>query len=127
MPLGAAPSVREDVPVADEPVEPVGDEWAEAMVVAHFSVPQELDAGDLLDAMWPVEERAMIAIEESGLGYIDGNGIGAGEYDLYFYGADHEAVWELLEPILREAPLPLRSVTLRPAGDPVEQTVLLDG
>ena len=89
----------------------------EDLVLVVFSLDAEFGDESTLEEMWPVEDRAIEALEASGLGYIDGNEIGASEYALYFYGADREAMWRLLEPIMREAPIPLSRVELWPPGD----------
>lgn len=96
----------------------------EDLVVVVFALDSEFGGEDLLDAMWPVEEEALAAIEDAGLGYLDGNDVGAGEYSLYFYGDDRARMWELLEPIMRTAPVPLARVELWPSGEGTEPEVL---
>ncbi|MER5918367.1 hypothetical protein ABT124_51215 [Streptomyces sp. NPDC001982] len=48
------------------------------------------------------------AVEAAGVGEVDGNEFGGGEAVLYAYGADAEALFKVMEPILR-------SVLFRPA------------
>ena len=96
----------------------------EDLVLVVFSLDAEFGDESTLEEMWPIEDRAIGALEASGLGYIDGNEIGASEYALYFYGTDREALWRLLEPIMRDAPIPLSRVELRPPGPSAGATVI---
>ena len=79
---------------------------------------------DLLDTMWPTEERAIEALEIAGVGSIDGNSIGDSEYVLYFYGDDRREVWRLIEPIMRDAPVPLSRVELSTSIDDASPDVI---
>ncbi len=96
----------------------------EDLVVAVFTLEAEFGSESLLDDMWPVEERAMEALEHAGAGYIDGNEIGDSEYALYFYGTDREVMWSLLKPVLEDAPIPLTRVALWPPGEAAEPTII---
>ncbi|MFI6485941.1 hypothetical protein [Streptomyces sp. NPDC050564] len=59
-------------------------------------------------------ERAMAAaVEAAGVGEVDGNGFGAGEAELYAYGADAEALFKVMEPTLRSLPFRPAYVVLR--------------
>lgn len=66
-----------------------------------------------MELLQPTEEAAIEALEESGVGYIDGNEIGDHGYELYFVGDDGHAVWSVLEPVLRDSPVPWTRVELR--------------
>ena len=79
---------------------------------------------DLLDIMWPTEERAIAALEPSGVGSIEGNSIGGSEYELYFYGDDRHEVWRLIEPIMRDAPVPVSRVELATSIDDAAPEVI---
>jgi hypothetical protein len=99
------------------------DEWDEFVTVT-FALESEFGDDELLEQMWPIEEQAIEALESAGLGTIDGDDVGGHEYSLWFYGADREAMWDVLEPIMRTAPLPLSRVALWPAGDDTEPEVI---
>lgn len=103
------------------------DLYTEDLVLVVFALDAEFGDENVLETMWPVEQEALIAIERSGLGYLDGNEIGASEYALYFYGDDRAAMWELLEPILRKAPIEIARVELWPPGADAEPEVLTFG
>lgn len=98
--------------------------YIEDLVLVVFALEAEFGDDRTLEQMWEVEDRAAAALETSGAGYIDGNEIGAAEYALYFYGADREAMWQVLEPIMRDAPIPLTRVELWPPGESAEPTVI---
>lgn len=93
-------------------------------VLVVFALQDEFGPENLLDVMWPLEDRAMTAIESAGLGYLDGNEVGDSEYSLYFFGDDREAMWKLLEPIMSTAPYPLARVELWPPGREAEPLVI---
>lgn len=94
------------------------------VVLVVFALREEFGPENLLDIMWPLEERAMTAIESAGLGYLDGNEVGDSEYSLYFFGDDREAMWKVLEPIMTTAPYPLARVELWPPGRDAEPRVI---
>ncbi|MGW1211496.1 hypothetical protein ACWD5F_17890 [Streptomyces sp. NPDC002499] len=70
--------------------------------------------------------RAMAAaVEKAGVGEVDGNEFGGGEAVLYAYGADAEALFEVMEPILRGLPLRPAHVVLRQGSSATESRVEL--
>lgn len=77
-----------------------------------------------MDALLPIEMAAIEALEESGVGSIDGNEIGNHGYELYFVGEDREAIWAVLEPVLRESPVPWTRVELRARLEDPAPTVI---
>ncbi|MFJ4173447.1 hypothetical protein [Microbacterium sp. NPDC089696] len=72
---------------------------------------EEFDLG-LMDDMLQTELAADAALQEAGAGWIDGNAIGRGEYQLYFIGEDPERMWEIIEPIFADAPIAWSRVEL---------------
>lgn len=107
------------IPATAPPAQSSGgedDAYAEDAVVVVFTLDSELLDEELLEAMLPIEQEALRAIEDGGLGYYDGNEIGGSEFALYFYGDDRDAMWALLEPIMRKAPLELARAELWPPG-----------
>src|SRR4051812_28496827 len=72
---------------------------AEHAVLVHIaSLPK--DSG--LDV---IEDPLIEAIDRARVGEFDGNEIGPDEAVLYMYGADGDALWAVVEPVLRAAPL----------------------
>ncbi|MER6108586.1 hypothetical protein [Streptomyces hirsutus] len=89
-----------------------GDE--EHAVIAHF----RLAAGGFGDAdqrerVYEAEEVMAAAVEEVGVGEVDGNEFGGGEVVLYAYGPDADALFKVMEPTLRSLPFRLAHVILR--------------
>lgn len=87
----------------------MSDEW---VVVTFGGATEALPVG-WMDQVLPIEGAAIEALEESGVGYIDGNEIGGHGYELYFVGEDRHAVWSALEPVFRGSPIPWTRVELR--------------
>jgi hypothetical protein len=94
----------------------------EHAVIAHL-IP------DVDDDDWGVdlvEDPLIEAIEEAGVGEFDGNLLGPGEVELYAYGPDADALFEVMEPILRAVPLKAGSYAVKrygAAGDPEAREV----
>ncbi|MFJ8996392.1 hypothetical protein ACIRQH_39080 [Streptomyces sp. NPDC102279] len=53
------------------------------------------------------------AIEGAGVGEFDGNEFGGGEVALFAYGPDADALFAVMEPVLRDLPLRPAHVVLR--------------
>jgi hypothetical protein len=69
---------------------------------------QAVIASLIPDADWDVfevEDRLIEAIEKEGVGEFDGNLLGPGSVELYAYGPDADALFEVMDPILRSVPL----------------------
>jgi hypothetical protein len=67
-----------------------------------------------------VEDPLIEAIEEAGVGEFDGHDIaldGSGEVILYAYGPDADALYEVMEPILRAVPLKDGSYAVKRYGE----------
>lgn len=60
-----------------------------------------LDATELPDEFWQLNERLYDELERSGIGEFDGNEIGDGEATLFAYGSDADRLFKVMEPILR--------------------------
>lgn len=106
------------------PDEQSGDPYTDDMVLVAFRLDSNPRDVDVVEQMLPIEQRAIEALDESGIGYYDGNEFGDGEFALYFFGADREAMWKLLEPIVSEAPYPLDRAELWPPGSDSEPDVI---
>lgn len=93
-----------------------GDQW----VVVSFDGSEEQFPLATMDALLATELAADEALALAGLGTIDGNEIGDHGYQLFFVGSDRNRMWEVLEPVFAEAPLPWTRVELftSPDGDP---------
>jgi hypothetical protein len=66
-------------------------------VIATFLSDDEWDVYD-------VEDQLIEAIGKAGVGEFDGNLMGPGEVVLYAYGPDADALFDVMEPILRAVP-----------------------
>ena len=60
-----------------------------------------IDATDLSDEFWQLNERLYEEVERSGAGEFDGNEIGEGSAILYAYGPDADRLFRAIEPTLR--------------------------
>ena len=72
-------------------------------------------AGFALDE---VEDRLIAAIDRSGVGEFDGNEIGDDGATLYLYAPNGDALFGVVEPVLRSAGLPAGSYVIVRAGGP---------
>ena len=61
-----------------------------------------IDAVDLPEEFWQLNERLFEQIERSGAGEFDGNEIGEGAATLFAYGPDADRLFSVMEPILAE-------------------------
>ena len=96
------------LPAPAESASPVVDEW---VVVTFEDRDADFDLS-LMDAMLETELAADEALTRADAGQIDGNEIGAGEYALYFVGPDAERIWEVIQPVFDDAPVPWTQVQL---------------
>jgi hypothetical protein len=66
--------------------------------------------------VFDVEDQLMEAIGKTGVGEFDGNLIGPGQVELYAYGPDADALFQVMEPILRAVPLKAGSHAVKRYG-----------
>jgi hypothetical protein len=78
------------------------------------------------DALEELEERLMAAIAEHGVGEFDGMGRGMGVLEIFMYGASADALWAVVEPILRDFPANPGSFAVRRYGEPGAPEVRID-
>jgi hypothetical protein len=72
-----------------------------------------------------LEDQLVEAIEQAGVGEYDGDEFGPGEVTLFMYGPDAEALYRVVEPVLREYPLSQNArVLIRPGGPEVAGRVV---
>lgn len=76
-----------------------------------------------LDAL---EDRLVQAIEESGVGEFDGIERGLGFYDLYMYGPNADALFAIIEPLIRAFPARPGSYAVKRYGEPGASTVRVE-
>ncbi|OUE32405.1 hypothetical protein BFL35_00505 [Clavibacter michiganensis] len=95
----ARPWTREDDP----------DDW----VVLRFEAGASGSAYEAFESLAATETAGDDALQLLEAGWIDGNEFGDGSYDVYFVGPDRRIMWEVLEPIFADAPVPWTSVELR--------------
>ena len=79
-------------------------------VIAHLIPAADWDVFD-------VEDRLIEAIDKAGVGEFDGNLMGPGEVELYAYGPDADALFEVMEPILRSVPVKEGSCVTKRYGE----------
>lgn len=65
-----------------------------------------------------IEDPLIAAIDDAGVGEFDGNEIGAEGAILYMYGPDAEALFVVVEPVLRQMELPDGSYLVKRFGPP---------
>lgn len=92
-----------------------------AWVVVTYAV---VDDDPAMLKLLPVETAVDEALQAAGAGYIDGNEVGQGVYDMYFVGDDAREMWRIVEPILVGAPVPWEKVELRDGLEDPEPTVI---
>jgi hypothetical protein len=80
-------------------------------VIAYLVPAAEAD-WDVFD----VEDQLIEAIDKAGVGEFDGNLMGPGEVELYAYGPDADALFEVMEPILRAVALQEGSYAVKRYG-----------
>ncbi|UXY37824.1 hypothetical protein [Streptomyces albidocamelliae] len=97
----------------DTPMAPDnGDE--EHAVIAHFRLAADgFGDADQRERVYEAEEVMAAAVEEAGVGEVDGNEFGGGEAVLYAYGPDADALFKVMEPTLRGLPFRPAHVVLR--------------
>ena len=79
-------------------------------VIAYLIPAADLDVFD-------VEDRLIEAIDTAGVGEFDGNLMGPGEVELYAYGPDADALFEVMEPILHSVPVKEGSYVTKRYGE----------
>ena len=94
---------------------------AEHSVIAHFRL-AETGFGDSRQraTVRGYEKLLAQAVEQARVGQIDGNEYGGGRVALYAYGPDADALYAVMEPLLRQIPFRPAHVFLRhgSASDP---------
>ncbi|MET0132706.1 MAG: hypothetical protein ABW215_03845 [Kibdelosporangium sp.] len=94
---------------AESPAEP-----PEHAVIARFQLSGEgFGQEGERPAVYELQTRLREAIEEAGVGEFDGNEFGGGKVVLYAYGPDADALFAVVEPILRSFPPRPADVRLR--------------
>ncbi|MFD0066887.1 hypothetical protein [Streptomyces sp. NPDC056690] len=94
-----------DLPEAETP---------EQAVIAHYRLSDDQYGSPAeREAVYDAERAMTNAVEEAGVGEVDGNEFGGGEAVLYAYGADAEALFKVMEPTLRSLPFRPAHVVLR--------------
>ncbi|QCR18740.1 hypothetical protein [Agrococcus sp. SGAir0287] len=105
----------------DVPEEVQGD----ASIVMTFTDVPAADDEAAWEALTTLEMEAGVALVDAGVGYLDGNGSDGVVYDVFFYGLDHEAMWDVVEPIYADAPIAWSSVTMWDSFEATEPAVEL--
>jgi len=99
-------------------------ETTEQAVIAHYRLSDDqYGSPSEREAIFDAGRAMATAVEEAGLGEVDGNEFGGGEAVVYAYGPDAEALFEVMEPTLRGLPFRPAHVVLRQGIDEVETRV----
>lgn len=105
----------------DVPESVVGD----ATIMMTFTDLPAADDDAAWDALLSLELEAGDALMAAGMGYLDGNGSDGVVYDVFFMGPDHEAMWQVIEPIYDDAPIAWSTVSMWASDDDAEPAVEL--
>ncbi|WP_217171429.1 hypothetical protein [Streptomyces sp. AC512_CC834] len=99
-------------------------ETLEQAVIAHYRLSDD-QYGSLAEreAIYDAERAMTSAVEEAGVGEVDGNEFGGGNAVLYAYGADAEALFKAMEPTLRSLPFRPAHVVMRRESRETESRV----
>ncbi|MEA2513673.1 MAG: hypothetical protein QOJ59_3160 [Thermomicrobiales bacterium] len=96
-------------------------------VIAYFKlsddqwgVPEDYEGLDEL------EQSLIQAIDESGVGEFDGIARGLGFFDMYMYGPSADALFDVVEPLLRAFSPPAGSYVVKQYGEPGAEEVRVD-
>ncbi|MEU9912362.1 hypothetical protein [Streptomyces sp. NPDC051001] len=101
-------------------------ETTEQAVIARYRLSDdEYGSRAEREAVFDAERAMATAVEEAGVGEVDGNEFGGGEAVLYAYGPDAEALFKVMEPILRRLSLRPAHVLLRQGSRATESRVEL--
>ena len=95
-----------------------GDQETENATVSEQALLVYIPAGDPEFALDEIEDPLIAAIDAAGVGEFDGNELGAEGAVLYMYGPDAEALFEVVEPVLRQMELPAGSYLVKRFGPP---------
>ncbi|WP_326725369.1 hypothetical protein OHT59_44310 [Streptomyces sp. NBC_00243] len=99
-------------------------ETPEEAVIARYRLSDDsFGSPNERDAIFDAEKAMMAAVEQAGVGEVDGNEFGGGEAVVYVYGPDAEAHFKVMEPTLRGLPFRPAYVVLRQGSDETETRV----
>ncbi|MFJ8020526.1 hypothetical protein [Streptomyces sp. NPDC096311] len=99
-------------------------ETPEEAVIAHYRLSDDKYGSRAeREAIFDAERAMAAAVEDAGVGEVDGNEFGGGEAVVYAYGADAEALFKVMEPMLRSLPLRPAHVVLRQGSQERETRV----
>ncbi len=111
----------------DDLVSPDDSVAAQHAVIATFSLSDTgWGAPEDYDALEELEERLMEAIAENDVGEFDGIGRGMGVLEIFMYGPSADALWAVVEPILRDFPAHPGAYVILRAGPPGAPEVRID-
>lgn len=99
----------------------VAPEQEDQLVLVKIKLSQEMGTEAEQERFFEVEEKISKAVSQSGKGEFDGNEIGGGYWDLYMYTPDANALFSVVEPVLRVEKLPTGSYAIKRYGKPGSQ------
>lgn len=99
-------------------------ETPEEAVIAHYRLSDDQYGSRAeREAIFDAERTMSAAVDEAGVGEVDGNEFGGGEAVLYAYGADAEALFKIMESTIRGLPFRPAYVVLRKGSRETETRV----
>ncbi len=99
------------------PIQGDDEEEEGATVQVHFKLSSDMGEEDERQKLLELEESLENLVDKSGKGHLDGNEFGGGEFTLFFYGKDAEALFKVLQPALAASPLIKGGFAVKRDGD----------
>lgn len=79
---------------------------SEHLVRLHIPLAEAMTTGDEFDRYSDFEDRLDEAAKEAGVGYLDGNEVGGGEYTIWLYGASAQPLADIVRDMVAKENLP---------------------
>ncbi|MEV6702327.1 hypothetical protein AB0M68_35180 [Streptomyces sp. NPDC051453] len=99
-------------------------ETPEQAVIAHYRLSDDQYGSPAeREAIYDAERAMTSAVQEAGVGEVDGNEFGVGEAVLYAYGANATTLFKVMEATLRSLPFRPAYVVLRNESREAESRV----
>jgi hypothetical protein len=113
----APATVQKNVPVQDNEPSTEGSDSSQHAVLIHFHLSGgKLGSSGELTSLQDLEGRLEAAISRAGTGVLDENEIGEGEYVIYAYGPDADALYSSIAALLHSAQVPKGSFAIKRYG-----------
>ncbi len=91
----------------------------EQAVLVHFQLSDSgFGAPSELEVLGGLAEDLREVVAEKAVGEYDGHDVGEGQYTLYLYGPDADALFDVIEPVLVQQKWPTNVVAVKRYGPP---------